>query len=551
MSEVIAQSTMSLASIKTVKEAAHAAEELAGQAKEFADNAHSEAERATGYANSALLQLSEVEKVVDVLSWVSKHGEYNKTADTMIIPGKYYFTRKPVYALTNDTAIDIEKVYYTLTGSPATLPSISTVYEQENERIFLSDDEGFYSTTKYYTVTADEIIPPDLTTYYELSNDIYSVTNDQVVNFSKTYYTLTGTAIEIPSTEALYELFGDTYSITADQTIIFEKQYYSLAAMVVSDPVSEDLGTYYELDEGQLNYIRTSDVAVNPEKVYYTIDATSVLVPKYYDIDNNIYSITSDISADASKTYYVVNGTVIIIPSYYELDNGVYFHTNDQIANAGKTYYTINLNELSIPDSSTLYLLDANSKYVLMSGDYIDATKNYYTVTPHEVTSPITTDLEQYYERLYLYEVVLDPESNPEAADYYELVGVDKAISNYVSTHLALTNEGLFIQMDKTNTKIRISSDGVYVYNSVGDIVATYSDSVTLGDADGLHITLTSGELGFWQGPNALLDNKVAYISSNKLFIKSAEVTEELRIGNFVWEIKDDGNRISLIYSPS
>jgi hypothetical protein len=152
--------------------------------------------------------------------------------------------------------------------------------------------------------------------------------------------------------------------------------------------------------------------------------------------------------------------------------------------------------------------------------------------------------------------VVDTPVSNPQSEGFYELTSVDEAVSNYLATHLAVTETGLYVQMDKDHgAKIQITGTGIYLLDANGNTVAEYTSSVMLGDKSGVHITLSpSNGLGFYQGAEDDTDpsvNRVAYISGNKLYIKSAEITNELRIGHYLWKIRNDGARISLRYSPA
>lgn len=81
----------------------------------------------------------------------------------------------------------------------------------------------------------------------------------------------------------------------------------------------------------------------------------------------------------------------------------------------------------------------------------------------------------------YVYTVVASPASDPSAAGYYELDSIDEAVSNYVSTHLALTSEGLYIISDNNSWRVLIKNDGVYIINASGDVVAQYKDTIVLG----------------------------------------------------------------------
>ena len=143
----------------------------------------------------------------------------------------------------------------------------------------------------------------------------------------------------------------------------------------------------------------------------------------------------------------------------------------------------------------------------------------------------------------YKYAVVTDPASDPSDAGYYELSGVDEAMSNYIATHLALTDDGLFVQIDDNACKLQITSTGIMLYDETGTVIASYGDSIVLGDVTGQHIEQTSGELGFYQG-----STKVAYISGAQLYITQAEVTQSMRIGDFIWNVET--GRINLRYSP-
>lgn len=168
--EIKAQNSMALASVKAIYDAAEeantlldgmqtAAEEAgttlngiyadAEQAKTSADNAKQS-------ADTAFKQLSVVEDIVGVLDLIAKNGEYARTTDPEAIPDKWYFTQVSVsppeyavaevpktYALTQDTEIDPNKTYYTRSGTapdyvytPVTNPvveDISNYYEAHKD----------------------------------------------------------------------------------------------------------------------------------------------------------------------------------------------------------------------------------------------------------------------------------------------------------------------------------------------------------------------------------------------------------------------------------
>lgn len=139
---------------------------------------------------------------------------------------------------------------------------------------------------------------------------------------------------------------------------------------------------------------------------------------------------------------------------------------------------------------------------------------------------------------------------DPHALSLYELDSLDASISNYVASHIMLDNNGLVIQTDNINSKVRISGEGVKLTNENGKVIATFSEAVTLGDANGIHIKLSAvNGLEFWNGAETDASNRVAYINSETLKITKAEIETTLRIGQFVWKVQD-ANRVSLVYVP-
>ena len=59
------------------------------------------------------------------------------------------------------------------------------------------------------------------------------------------------------------------------------------------------------------------------------------------------------------------------------------------------------------------------------------------------------------------------------------------------------------------------------------------------------YVQLSATEMGFWQG-----ENKVAWINDRQLHIQESEIESEQRLGNFLWMVRNEGDRISLRYSP-
>lgn len=134
--EVRAQNTLSMTSVKAIKEATDQSAQLLAEMEQYAidagttltgiyadaENAKDSAESATASAETALNQLTVVENVLGVLDLVAKHGTYALTIDTEVNPNKWYFTREGtspdyVYVVVQNPSGDPStEGWYELTG---------------------------------------------------------------------------------------------------------------------------------------------------------------------------------------------------------------------------------------------------------------------------------------------------------------------------------------------------------------------------------------------------------------------------------------------------
>ena len=221
--------------------------------------------------------------------------------------------------------------------------------------------------------------------------------------------------------------------------------------------------------------------------------------------------------------------------------HGTYVLTTDDTVIEGKFYYSLQ-NVEPVTDTK----VDKTKAYYIRTGTGTDQDPYVYIF----VDDPIEEYLSTYFLLTFI-SITPAAEDNPSELYLYELDDVSSSISNYVASHLSLDNEGLVIKTDGVSTSVRITAGGVILRNENGINIAKFSESVILGDENGVHVTLSPGdlnnppELGFYEGP----DKKVAYINSDTLKITKAEIETLLRIGEFEWKIQD-ANRISLVYSP-
>lgn len=174
----------------------------------------------------------------------------------------------------------------------------------------------------------------------------------------------------------------------------------------------------------------------------------------------------------------------------------------------------------------------------------------------------------------YIYTVVQNPSGDPSSQGWYEIIGIDEAIQNYVSSQLAVDSDGLWLQTAGMETKVLLSAtDGVVLYGPDGAIIGKYGSVAQIGDGLGFHIDIgvwyqltedtaidvnktyytRSGikpnyvytkvdspdvadigtyyeqmppEIGFYDG-----DNKVAYVSNQQLYITQSVVLQRMDVG--------------------
>lgn len=123
----------------------------------------------------------------------------------------------------------------------------------------------------------------------------------------------------------------------------------------------------------------------------------------------------------------------------------------------------------------------------------------------------------------YTYTVVTNPTGNPKTKGYYELDSVDEAVSNYVSSHLALTSQGLWVVNDNSSYKILLASDGMKVYDASGNLVSTFGESITFSSTRPQTIGNSSSYVKFYKDGSAW---KIAVVADSISLGSNAVATE-------------------------
>ena len=211
-------------------------------------------------------------------------------------------------------------------------------------------------------------------------------------------------------------------------------------------------------------------------------------------------------------------------------EHGTYELTTDTAVDENKIYYRRKI------------------KFVPTADDHVDSSKTYYRRegTDEEsyeywvVQNPVDADIATYFEETYTYEIVIDPQDS-EIASYYELA-MDESVQNYLSTHLALTDEGLSVFAGGSFYKMLIATDAIHVIDSTGVVIASYGRSSTVGPLSDFHLSTTGSSMEFWQG-----DTLVSYINNNQMKIPSVVVDERMEVGDWAWIHRANGH-LSLVW---
>ena len=133
-----------------------------------------------------------------------------------------------------------------------------------------------------------------------------------------------------------------------------------------------------------------------------------------------------------------------------------------------------------------------------------------------------------------IYNIVINPSGDPSANGWYEIDTIDEAVSNYVASHLALTDEGLWVVNDNNSYKILLASDGMKVYDSEGNLVSTFGESIIFdssrpqyiggenafiifadSDGDSVPDTITIGGNVVMSGSNKTLSETINELNAN------------------------------------
>lgn len=206
---------------------------------------------------------------------------------------------------------------------------------------------------------------------------------------------------------------------------------------------------------------------------------------------------------------------------------------------AGKTVTQI-LNDGETAGVAAQQAKDAADNAIKGLGQVEDVVGTLNWITEHsKVTEDQTPKAGKsyYIKRLDgTFVLVTDVEGkNPAEEGWYELT---EAVQNYILSHLALTDDGLYVMKDGSKWKVLIGDDGVRILdpnnNAINQMLGTGN---IMGYISGMHTVTDQDSIEFYSGEDIL-----GYIGNNKLFFASAEITSNLYVTDkYVWRQTPQG----------
>lgn len=164
----------------------------------------------------------------------------------------------------------------------------------------------------------------------------------------------------------------------------------------------------------------------------------------------------------------------------------------------------------------------------------------------------------------YEYTLITEPTGNPHTNNYYEIDTLgDESVSNYISSHLALTNAGLWVVNDNDSYKILLAGGqnaGMHIYDEYGNLVVTYGESIEFSDSKEFHIgnqnayiifnpanngSITIGGSNITLGDSRTLDQVLAELDSTLIFdtsyVMSVRQSDNHQIATFTAHVYKGG----------
>lgn len=482
------------ASAATAQTKADEASAAAIVAQRDADVASAAASAANTSATNALLQLSVVQDVAGVLSWIQEHGSYAITTDVDIVDGKTYFSLMNNYTITEDDAIDASKIYY----------KYLVTYTQTHD-LDIIDGKTYYtydsSTGTYSAVSEPDI--SDIASYYEVDSDGYVAVGSPVVADISEYYELTSSEYIPVTTPVVAEIAG-YYELSIEKS----QADYVMSHLAVT---AEGLWVL----PGGIGYLASPDTVFVPDKLYYEkvndeyllAELPSPALEGWFEYNSTDgYFLSTDQVVNSSKSYYSNDGSV------YELVTGLSPVAKGWYEHDPQTGYK------ALYGSEGHKLYDGSGRLVKTEGESID----FSSTRPQHIGG----------ENAYIMYYDSDNDGLP---DSITIGGSNVSIGNKSLTEMLNDISEQQGSVSAIESFLRIVTDGLspkLILGGVGSSIET---------------RMTNDRFGFYKSESPD-DEPITsiYIDTTTgqgiLEVTNAVIVSELRLGRWAWTPRKNGN---------
>ena len=259
--------------------------------------------------------------------------------------------------------------------------------------------------------------------------------------------------------------------------------------------VQDVVGTLNWIEENQ-DYIWAGESEFDPNATYYTTNTRP----------NNAANILSlDIINNKGYTVVFKNISHGSIYEYYG-----YYKKIDPIESMDKVFRSL-VNDSD--DPSTWYLADRGHIYEKTNNIYnylytvdrgpiiIPPHTTFYIIEIHELIVPGVDDPEFWLEQADYVIPTFTKVKNPVADELplYYTADTKTSMANYIKSHLALNDDGLYVMQDGSGWKYKVTNEGAYILDPGNIPKAIYKTDVQLGnDLDPHRMILSALALSFF-----------------------------------------------------
>ena len=127
----------------------------------------------------------------------------------------------------------------------------------------------------------------------------------------------------------------------------------------------------------------------------------------------------------------------------------------------------------------------------------------------------------------YVYDPVVNPTESG-LPSYYEVSVVD-AMGEYVSSHLALTNEGLYVVKDNAGYRVLLSNTGMQVQDTLGNVVASFGEDISFDPTREHTIGNQTSYIRFYDSDDDGIADSIAIKADSMMFSSGTDVEEALQ----------------------